>query len=63
VALLAHGRRLRLAIHPSREPYRVLGLLPPHQLRLVVQLLLDELAERAWCAQGAAWVHRGCSSL
>ena len=40
----------------------MLGLLPPHQLRLVLQLLLDELAERTWGAQeGAAWVHRGCS--
>jgi hypothetical protein len=28
--------------------YWVLGLLPPRQLRLLMQLLLDELTERAW---------------
>ena len=54
VVLRAPGRRLRLEVGASREVCWVLGLLPPRQLRLVMQLLLDELAERAWCAQGVA---------
>ena len=36
----------------SREVYWVLGLLPPRQLRLLMQLLLDELTERAWLGIG-----------